>query len=519
MYKSKIGKGMCLVAALIFLLSSILTGCGGSNSVAVLTTGANSIKTESTLATTLKPALAPYNLKWYIGADQQSDMDAVQNEMNKQLKDTLNATITIIPTAFGSYNQKMQMLIASGEQFDLCFTANWVNNYYQNVNKGAFLTLDDLLAQNAPTINATLPKMGWDAARVKGKIYAIPNYQIWAMTNGLIVRKDLADKYQFDPKTVTKFEDVEPLLEQIKKGESGVTPTAFCKAWALWGTNLVATGFDEIAGRDMPGVVRLSDTTTKVMNQFETDEFKADLKLMRDWYQKGYIRKDAATVTDIAADEKAGKVALTSDGNYKPGGDIGAKTNFGGREVYYVPISKSVLLTSSIIATMTAVSRTSKDPERAIMFYDLLFKDKTLYNTLVLGIENKHYKTNADGAVEMIKNSGYDLSGYGWELGNQFNQKIMNGQPSTVWDDTIKINNSASASPILGFSFDPEPVKSELAKCSSIVQEYIPQLTTGTVDPDKVLPEFISKLKSAGSDKIITEEQKQIDQWKKDNGK
>ncbi|MDQ6420182.1 DUF3502 domain-containing protein [Paenibacillus sp. LHD-117] len=39
----------------------------------------------------------------------------------------------------------------------------------------------------------------------------------------------------------------------------------------------------------------------------------------------------------------------------------------------------------------------------------------------------------------------------------------------------------------------------------------------GTLDPEKNLPDFISKLKAAGIDKVIAEKQKQLDEWAKVN--
>jgi putative aldouronate transport system substrate-binding protein len=37
------------------------------------------------------------------------------------------------------------------------------------------------------------------------------------------------------------------------------------------------------------------------------------------------------------------------------------------------------------------------------------------------------------------------------------------------------------------------------------------------VNPDKVLPEFISKLKAAGIDKVIAEKQRQLNLWAEEN--
>jgi putative aldouronate transport system substrate-binding protein len=98
--------------------------------------------------------------------------------------------------------------------------------------------------------------------------------------------------------------------------------------------------------------------------------------------------------------------------------------------------------------------------------------------------------------------------------GNQFLAYFRPGQNTSDWDETIKINTNAKASPALGFSFDPAPVQTEIAMVSAVVTEYHKPLVCGAVDPDKVLPEFIQKLKDAGSDKLLAELQRQLNAWK-----
>jgi putative aldouronate transport system substrate-binding protein len=45
------------------------------------------------------------------------------------------------------------------------------------------------------------------------------------------------------------------------------------------------------------------------------------------------------------------------------------------------------------------------------------------------------------------------------------------------------------------------------------VQRYTKGLESGVLDPDTVLPEFISELESAGINTIIEEKQRQLDEW------
>ncbi|MDR2404564.1 MAG: DUF3502 domain-containing protein, partial [Spirochaetaceae bacterium] len=82
-----------------------------------------------------------------------------------------------------------------------------------------------------------------------------------------------------------------------------------------------------------------------------------------------------------------------------------------------------------------------------------------------------------------------------------------------------EINSTAMTSSILGFSFDPTPVKSEIAACQAAIDEYFVGLTTGSADPVVTVPRLLAKLKDSGNDRITAEMQKQINAWKAANGK
>lgn len=468
----------------------------------------NSAATNDTAAADTTQQLDPVELTWYLDNTPPADVASVEDAMNKILKEKLNVTLHLKFVDWGAYDQKMQVVNAAGENYDLAFTANWANNYYQNVAKGSFIPVDDLLQKYAPTILQTIPKIGWDAAKVNGKIYAVPNYQVWTMTNGLMLQKDLADKFGIQADSIKKLEDLAPFLDQVKKNDTSKNPYEMDKN-GTWGTNLVAYGFDEVAGRNIPGTVKLADSSLQVVNQFESNEFKSYVDLMRDWYSKGYIRKDAATLADAQADRKAGKNASLNAGNIGPA-DPNNPPKIGDTPAIVAPTTQPYLMTSSIIATMTGISATSKNPERAMMFLDLLFKDKDLFNILAHGIEGKHYKKLDGGKIEVIKDGGYDPE-FDWEIGNSLNGLTTTPEYAEAVNN---MNQSAAGSPLLGFTFNPDPVKTEIAQVGTVTAQYIPLLTTGSVDPAKYLPEFIDKLKKAGSDKIIAEEQKQIDAWK-----
>jgi putative aldouronate transport system substrate-binding protein len=522
MFKNRKTKGLATLVVILLLLSIVMAGCSkkatngeatASSTKASVTAAASALPSAVT-----QPTLAPVELNWYFDGTPQADVASVEAAINKIIQPKINATIKLNEINGGNYNQKMQVINAGGEDYDLVFTSHWTNNYYNNINQGALLPLNDLLQKYAPNIMKVIPQGGWDSVKVNGKIYGIPNYQIWAYTNVVSVRTDLAAKYAFDPASVKNLKDLEPFLANIKKNEPDLFPMQNSKAGFLPGL-LAHYGFDEIAGRNIPGVIRLKDNSLKVENQFESPEFKEEFATMRDFYTKGYFRKDVATLADTTPDNTAGKYAvLGGGGTYAPGMEVGIMAKNNGNDFTVVKISDSYLETSGITATMTGINAKSKNPERAMMFYDMLFSDKQLYNLLAHGIEGKHYTKIDEDTVEPIKDGGYDPN-VDWQLGDQFNGYYRKGQAKGIWDNTIKLNETAIKSPLLGFTFDPTQVKAELAQCNAIQAQYMAILDTGSVDPDKVLPEFIDKLKKAGSDKIIAEEQKQIDAWKAASGK
>jgi len=67
-------------------------------------------------------------------------------------------------------------------------------------------------------------------------------------------------------------------------------------------------------------------------------------------------------------------------------------------------------------------------------------------------------------------------------------------------------------SPALGFTFNSEPVKSQVTVLKNVSAEFAPGLDTGAVDPSKA-DDYFAKLKKNGLDAVIAEKQKQLDKF------
>lgn len=246
------------------------------------------------------------------------------------------------------------------------------------------------------------------------------------------------------------------------------------------------------------------------MNQWELPQVQEFLQLMYDWNQKGYFKSDSATLTDYLPEITSGRSIAQVGATYSPASQASAEKTFG-QPVTLQTFGTSHISTSSIVAALTAISRTSEHPDRAIQFLERVNTDPVLYNLICFGIEDLDY-TREGNVVTAVENSGYDPN-QDWAYGNQFNAYVRAGQPEDIWDLMKANNDAAEPSPILGFAFDSVPVQTELASVSAVVDEYYLSLSTGSVNPEEKLPEFLDKLEKAGSQTIIDECQRQLDEW------
>ncbi len=517
----KLLKKLAVLGLAGVLAAGTLAGCGKSETK----TGSKdtTLSKESTKDTSSKETGSKNTdpgetipIKWYLaGSGPQADVEAVQEAINTYLLDTYNMNIDLqmIATDYANYPLKMQMVIASGEEYDICWTSSWNNNYYDNVNKNAFIPLDDLLKENAPELLASMDTSIWDAVRVKGSIYGVPSQQIFPKQNYVVILKEYADKYGLDVSKVSKLSDLEEFFKQVKADNPDIYPFA-ASSNGLLGKHNVALGFESIAGVSIPGAIKIGDDGVTIYNQFESTELKGFYEMMHRWMEEGLVRKDAVTVADNAVpDMKAGKHIAAINATYKPGVEATETANFGNKEVVFATLSDPYLATENLVSSLNAVSQTSKHPDVAMKFLNLVNTDKTLYNLLCFGIEGTHYTVNGDGTVKTDDAKGYNPN-VDWMLGNQFNGLLREGQAPDVWEKTKELNVSAVESKALGFSFDSTTVTNEIASVSAVYDQYGKTLETGGADPETVLPEFIDKLKTAGADRIIEEMQKQLDEWK-----
>jgi putative aldouronate transport system substrate-binding protein len=521
----KLKRALVLILSLAMLLTVALTGCGQNAGNTAATQESTTAATSAAEQTTAEPALPEVMLTWYVLTNSQPDDALVYGEANKYLKEKLNATVEFFPLNMGEYNDKIKVKLAGGDPIDVVFTSSWLNSYIDNVAKGALLPIDDLLNQYGTELKAVIPQKYWDMCMMKkdgddkAKLYGVPNYQIEVNVEGLAFRKDLAEKYNLVDaiNNVKTYDDLTPIFKTIKDNEPDVAPLIDGNIRNKYDLTAAPYNFEPTANY----MLDIDTSTFKVLALDEPQKMEAEMKLSkirRDWYQKAYIHKDALTIKDREPYKKQGKVFCYTLGACKPGVEIEEKGKYG-FDIIAKQVMAPVTSVGQVTATMNAIPISSKNPERAMMLLNLVNTDKYLYNLLNFGVENTHYKKIDDNTIEITPDSKFNPQ-MAWALGCQFNAFIQKGQAPDVWEQTKKLNESAVTSPIEGFSFNSEPVKTEMAQMQAVGDKYDGILKQGAADPEAVIAKRNKEMNNNNNMKKVADEvQKQLDEWKAAHGK
>lgn len=513
MFKMK--KVLCLVMVLILALAVTLTGCGeektpGDEPVVEANTPDAADTKESA------PAEAPkeiVEITYTRPGTSPADLDVVLEKINENLAPQ-GLKLNLQVFAFGDYDTKVNPMLASGEPFDACFTANWAANYYMNAPAGYFTELNSYLTDDSDIVKI-LGRDFLNGGAINGKYYAVQTHKETAHNWGFLLQKNLVEKYGIDVTKIKKTADLAPYFQQIIDGEGGkIVPLLACKM----DTPFHFLDWNNLSDDNVPGVLYPDNRDTKVINQFMAPESIEYYREMRDYYQKGYIAKDNATLVATNEEMKTGKYFATEQPLIPYfAARLSSET---GVDWVQVDITSPVMSNRETTGAMTAIPAASKNPDAAFKFITLTYTDAALRNMITFGLEGEHYTLNGEGKVTVTQ-KGKDSWNLGnqWVFGDQFKDLLLDSQPSDLWEKMTEYNNAAFVEQNLGFVFNAASVQTEIAACKTVVDNYYPILFTGSQDVDKTVAKFSEELKASGEEAIIAEMQKQYDEWRAANGK
>lgn len=186
MKKAKI---LAVLMAGVLATSMLATGCSNTPSTSSGGSGDGQQQEETV------------NLKYYIMNGAVNDQDRIMEKANAIIEEEINANLELIMTDGNNYGSKINLMINSGDPWDLCFMGDWNGmRYYENAAEGAFADLTEKLPEMAPQSYKNVPEKIWNNMKVDGKIYGVFNYQQYGYSarKGFLVNANLADEQNFD---------------------------------------------------------------------------------------------------------------------------------------------------------------------------------------------------------------------------------------------------------------------------------------------------------------------------------
>ena len=129
---------------------------------------------------------------------------------------------------------------------------------------------------------------------------------------------------------------------------------------------------------------------------------------------------------------------------------------------------------------------------------------------LAYGTEGTYFEYTEEGTVKRLRD---DWAWPSFTQGTFFIQSIEEGSDPNQWDEIEAQNESAVSSSCLGFALDLTNIQNEVANCNTVFDKYKTDMLTGASDPADAVPACVEELKAAGLETIISEAQKQVDEF------
>jgi len=452
--------------------------------------------------------------------------EKVMDQVNAKMKEKINAELEWKWVEWADWQTKYNLLLASGEPIDLItIGTDWLDTW-GNAQRGAFLPLDDLLPKYAPQTWSEIPENHWAESKYNGKIVLIPenSYTQW-VNHGFFYRGDWAKEAGI-AEPIKDFDGIGRYLQLIKDNKPDVIPwdaTGAAGVWDGWVTSYTdALGLPISTGYLPVFFTKSFDERYTVVSPVFDDTFVDFAKTMKEWGDKGFWREDVLNnKNDNRASLKAGLSGLDQHHTQTFSGlRVEMDQQQPGSELQMFPFSRTRqnLLELSITHGGTSVGAHSKNPERALMAYELIRNDEEIYRLLNYGIEGVQYEIK-DG--KRVRPEGYD------EARDGFSSNFWGGRvdkfeiPSvTTWDlieETLyaEYDQYKKPYPYGQFVFDKSPVEAEITAISQVTGEMGAAISYGKAgDPVQAVEEFRQKLKTAGYDKVLAELQRQLDEYK-----
>lgn len=531
----------------VLLASSMiagLVGCGGSNSSKDSKTSNDSSSEKNVTSTDAKAidtsehVVITYMTTGEAPTGTKDKYDEMMKKLNAILTEKCNAELQTYFISWTDYLSNYNLTLAQMDgSVDLVGTASDWLDAWPNAKNGAFLALSpEMLQTYAPKTYASVPQENWDLCKYEDQIYLIPedNYAQWT-NHGFVYRLDWAEAAGLTD-GCKSFEDMTKYFRYVKQTYPDMIP------WDSDGSNYaqVSGGWisshsdyvsiDGINSGAMWGGTRKDLYTVYSPYMTDTDSLVEFAKTMKEWdeigvWQTDVLNNKASTNRD---DYRVGKVAAEqhhtqtwtdlvshSAANKIYEDDPNAKTGF-----FYFGQETGNVTSLSITHGAMAISAGSKNPERALMVYDLLRNDPECYKLFNYGIEGVSYIITEDGrrdTTEGYNNDTDNINGttnFWWGRNDDLEIRAADRDWDTIDKLYAEYDKIKIEYPYGQFVANVDNIKSQIANINEIFTNYMKQISYGKYQgtAEEIVADMQKELKAAGIDEVTAELQRQFDE-------
>lgn len=478
----------------------------------------------------------PYHLTFaFIEFYQQDEAarKAVQDKLNEYMIPNYHMEVEFLPLGAADWNSTVQLMLSGGDALDVMpifypFAASWISM------DGIYDMTPLMETPEGQKIIEALGKENAYVGNMNGVLYGFPANKESVELGGLCMRADICDELGLTeefglaeengvfPGEALDWADAEKIFAKVKEAYPNMVPLYMYQMDQLNRFADFDYLVDYFGGLDL----QADRNSTTVVNIFETDTFKTAVSRLADWYDKGYIYKDAATDTQGAATMMKAGNTFSYPTAIKPGFLAEAEAANGCK--LYVKYFKTgggkdgYITTTNVSFFNTGIANNSVDPEMAFKFISALYSDPTVENIWQNGIEGVNYKLLDDGTAYFVDGESDGNFKYhqnsGWCLGNQFNALVWNDGSKTAdyWDLLKSHNDNAYYSPAFGFMWDSSAYATQITALSNAWETYRWNLLTGSCGAagvDSTIKQLNDALSAAGLSDVMTAKQAQLDEW------
>jgi len=500
MKKKTLSLILCAIMAV-----SLLAGCGSTSNKQ--STGDGDTSEE----VTKQKDIETVNIT-YFSFGKFDDTKEIEDAVNAIAEEKIGVHANLNCLEGGQYMSQQTMLLSGSEDIDLIVTPLVADA----MNAGAFADMSSLLDQYGQGIKDVLGE-NIEAGIYHDCLYGLPNLHEYAATPLIIYNADIADELNLDMSSVKTLEDMDSILAIVKEAYPNMS-TPLYTSNSTGPLSSVYGHWDSTGQRGVNlGVLMYDGEPDKIVNLYETDDYKQMVTTLHDFSNKGYLNKDAAILNENYWDLVKTQMSFASviSQHELIGEEYTPST---GVNLELVTLGKAMKTTAYTDSFLWHIMATSEKQDAAMKFLNLLYTDADVENLICNGIEGKHYVLTEEGKCTYPEGIDAANSTYapniGWVMPNGWLTKEWVGGVDGYAKKLSAYNDHATVSPAFGFIFDSSNVANEVTACSNVVKQYCVSVEeNGEVDVEASIKELNEALEDAGIDKIIQEKQLQYDKF------